>query len=253
MKILGIIVCIFILSAVCIAEEADYWDWKGGKEMSKGNYSTALADFNKSVSQDPSYVDGWMHKGDAQKALKLYNGSLESYNTVLKLAPDKAESVWNNEASIYDSTGNLKGAFDAVVNATSANPKSAGNWYTAGIYLQRMGNFSAASKYFDNATAINPQYKEAFYRNGLSMYSIGKLTDAISLFDNATAIDPKWTPAYIGKAMALESGGNYAEALNNYNKVLELDKGNAQAKYGKMHMLLVLKKNNDAAIAFINL
>lgn len=253
MKILGIIVCFFILSAVCIAQETDYWDWKGGKEMANRNYSSALAYFNKALSQDPKYVDAWIHRGDAQKALKLYNDSIESYNNALKLAPDKGESIWNSEASIYDSAGDLKSAFNAEVNATALNPNSAGDWYTAGVYLQRMGNFSAALKYFDNATTINPQYKEALYRKGLSMYSMGRLTDAISLYNNATAIDPKWTPAYIGKAMALEASGNYAEALNNYNNVLELDKGNGQAKYGRMHMLLVLKKNNDAAMAFINL
>ena len=54
MKIFGILVCVFLLSAICMAEETEYFDWKGSKLYASKNYTDALVYFEKALSQDPA-------------------------------------------------------------------------------------------------------------------------------------------------------------------------------------------------------
>jgi tetratricopeptide (TPR) repeat protein len=63
-----------------MAEETEYFDWKGNKLYTGKNYTGALAYFDKAVSQDPNYIDAWIHRGDTLKAMKSWNESIESYS-----------------------------------------------------------------------------------------------------------------------------------------------------------------------------
>jgi tetratricopeptide (TPR) repeat protein len=74
-----LILSIFIMndSGTCIDASKNY-DSMGNKLYSAGNYSEAMDYFNKSIDQNSSYIDAWIHKGNAQKALRQYNASLLS-------------------------------------------------------------------------------------------------------------------------------------------------------------------------------
>ena len=77
MRLFNIAVCFLILSTLCAAEDSSaYFDELGNKLYSTKNYRESLDYFNKSLNQDKNNVDAWIHKGDAQRALKDYNGSL---------------------------------------------------------------------------------------------------------------------------------------------------------------------------------
>lgn len=50
------------------------------------DYAGAMDYYDKAVKQDPNFLTGWIHKGDTQRALKDYNGSLVSYGYALLLS-----------------------------------------------------------------------------------------------------------------------------------------------------------------------
>ena len=79
-----VLLSIIMICTLCMAEEADYYDWKGLKSCSAKNYSGSIAYFDQSIEMDPTYIDAWVHKGDALKAMKDYNGSVDSYLSALQ-------------------------------------------------------------------------------------------------------------------------------------------------------------------------
>jgi len=66
-------------------------------------------------------------------------------------------------------------------------------------------------------------------------------------------IDPKFKQAYVAKGMALEAAGKYSEAQQAYDAALQIDPAYAQALIGKMHVLLALKKSQEAMEIFVKL
>jgi tetratricopeptide (TPR) repeat protein len=53
--------------------------------------------------------------------------------------------------------------------------------------------------------------------------------------------------------MAMEAVGKYAEAQQAYDDALQIDPAYAQALIGKMHVLLALKKPQEAMQIFVKI
>ena len=181
MKIFGILVCIFLLSTVCVAEETGYFDWMGSKLYATKNYTEALSYFGKALSQDPGYIDAWIHKGDTQRALKDFNGSLVSYNAALQIDSKKA-AAWSGITEAYTAMKNLSNASIAAAKATELD-NSKGNWLREGNLLQLQGMYKEASEKYDGAIALDPLYKDALYKKGVTLMALSNLPEAAKQFD----------------------------------------------------------------------
>ena len=123
LRILGLLICIFILSAVCLAEEKEYFDWKGSKLLASRNYTGALVYFDKATNQDPKFVDAWVHKGDTEMAMRDYNGSLKSYNEAVKIQSNKT-SAWSGLTNAYSALNDYAKASTATAKMTELDPKN---------------------------------------------------------------------------------------------------------------------------------
>ena len=100
MRIITLSFCLFIIASVCAAEETAYFDWKGLKSYAAKNYTESLIYFDKAIEQDPNYLDAWVHKGDAQRAQKDYNASLESYGGALRRKNDSTAGLVGTDRGI---------------------------------------------------------------------------------------------------------------------------------------------------------
>jgi hypothetical protein len=82
MKIVGIALCLLVLSLISIGagtlETSKVFVSEGLKQYSTKNYSIALSYFDSAIGQDPSNIVAWIYKGDTQRAMKSYNESLVS-------------------------------------------------------------------------------------------------------------------------------------------------------------------------------
>lgn len=251
MKSLYIAICLFMLTTVCIAEETAYFDWRGNQLYASRNYTDALGYFDKAISQEPTYIDAWIHKGDTQKAMKDYNGSIESYSAALKLDENKTVA-WSGIVNDYIALKNYANASAAAAKITQVDNKSA-NWYREGDLLQMQGLYSEAIAKYDGALSLDPKNKNAMYKKGISLMATGNIAQATPLFSQVIEIDPNYKQAYNAQGVALEASGNYIEAQKAYDKALVLDPNNAQFLNNKMHILLALKKQSEAMQIFVKL
>ena len=118
-----------------MAEETEYFDWKGSKLYAAKNYTESLAYFDKAVTQEPGYIDAWVHKGDAQRALKDYNGSLASYNAALQIDGKKV-SAWSGVTESFTALKDYANASNAAARATQLDNKSKANWLRNEIFYR---------------------------------------------------------------------------------------------------------------------
>ena len=159
MKSFNLLLCVFVLSAICAAEETEYLDWKANKLYSSKNYTEALTYFDQAISQDQNYLSSWVGKGNTQKALKDYNGSIQSYSRALELDPMNAVAS-SGIVDAYLAAKDYDNATNAISRAKEANPSNKGIWLKSGNLLMSNGDYEAAVAEFDGALAIDSQYKD---------------------------------------------------------------------------------------------
>jgi tetratricopeptide (TPR) repeat protein len=152
-----------LLVPICSAEDAAiYYDKLGSKQYSAGNYTDALSYFNSSIDLNSSYADAWIHKGDALRALKGYNSSIDAYARAAKLDARK-DAAWSGTADAYRAMKDYANASAAAAKATARSSKNKGYWLKEGQLLQMQGLFEESVPKFDGALALDPNYRDALY------------------------------------------------------------------------------------------
>lgn len=83
--------------------------------------------------------------------------------------------------------------------------------------------------------------------------TLGKYEDARALFDQVLEVDPNFKQAYLASGLALEADGKHVEAQQEYDKALQIDPAYSPALISKMHVLLALKKTDEALQMFLKI
>lgn len=250
MRVVSAALCFLMLCAVCSAYETEYFDWKGLQLYASKNYTDAIEQFDKATAQDPLYVDGWVHKADAQRAMKDYNGSLLNYSRALEIYRNSTTSL-TGMVEAYTALKDYPNASVAAARLTKLGPNNKANWLREGNLLQMQGLYNESTAKYERAVALDDKYKDALYREGISFMALGDDAKALVLFNKIIEIDSKYKQAYNAKGLALEAAKNYAQALESYDKALEIDPKWTLASANRIQALLALRKLNDSMRAFV--
>ncbi|OPY51021.1 MAG: lipoprotein NlpI [Methanosaeta sp. PtaU1.Bin060] len=243
--------CLIVPCAISSAYETEYFDWKGLQFYAVKNYTAAIEQFDKAIAQDPNYVDGWVHKADAQRALKDYNASLKNYSCALDIDRNKTTAL-SGIVVAYTAQKDYANASVAAARLTEIGPKNKANWLQEGNLLQMQGLYNESRAKYEGALAIDKKYKDALYREGISYMALGDDAQAIGLFDQALQIDPNYKQALNAKGLALEGERNYADALYAYDEALDIDPKWTTARANRAQALLALGRLNDSMREFVN-
>lgn len=250
MRSIGWIIClmiaIFALSSSGVCQDAsNYYDSLAGKLVSAGNLSEGLDLFNKSLDQNQSNDKVWVHKGNAEKALRDYNASIRSYNKAIDLE-DRNAAAWSGLADAYTVKMDYRNATVAVRQLTGIDPKNKGYWLRIGTLQQMQGDFGNATSSLDRALAIDEKYKDALYRKAISELSANKTAEATALLDQVIAADSKNKQAYNARGQARQIEGDHKKAISEYEKALQIDPKWSPAQINKMHALFALGRQKEA-------
>jgi tetratricopeptide (TPR) repeat protein len=169
----GIIVGIFLLlllifSPVTAADLADQY-FNEGLNLSKlGQYSDAVAAYDKAVFIRPNNADAWNNRGVALDNLGQYSEAISSYDKAIALKPGYADA-----------------------------------WYNRGVALRKLGRYAEAVTSYDQVLAIRPDYIEAWLNRGVALDYLGQYEDAIASYDQALVLQPEYAPALENREIAL--------------------------------------------------
>ena len=250
--IVALSLCLIILCSLCLAEETDYYDWKGLKSFAAKNYSESIAYFDIAIKQDPTYIDAWLHKGDAQRAMKDYNASLQSYKGALQVK-NNTKAAWSGMIETYIALNNYQQAAESAIKVTEIEPNRKENWQKEGNLLQMHGDYESALAKYDGALNLDRNYVDALYRKALSRMAQGNNSDAMSLLDQVLAKDPKQKGAYNAQGLILEAEGKYALAREAYENASRIDPLWGQPRINDVHSLQALGRTDDAMRIFVTL
>ncbi len=198
-------------------EAAAYFN-KGVELYNAGKYDEAIAQFEKSIGEDPNLVeaDEWI----ATIYLRQGNNAaaVERYQKLLARKPSTASRVSLGLA--YLKTGDVPAAVKILKEATAIDPKNAVGWNNLSMAYLRSGDNAGAKAAAEKALALDAGYAPAHVNLG-NYYLADNQTDAaVASFYKALELDANQPDAYYGLGEAYSFSGDNKQAGDNYVKYL---------------------------------
>ena len=112
-----------VMTRAPVASAVDFTK-KGFDAFIKGNYTTALDLYNRSISADPKYTRAWIEKGNVLVKLNRTSEAISSFDSALALENNLA-IVWNSRGEALMTMGNFTQARDSFDKALQFAPEYA--------------------------------------------------------------------------------------------------------------------------------
>ena len=143
-----------------VLELIQRWFNLGLKQVTAGEYASAVASWEKALKLDPNLSEAWHNRGSALGRLGRYEEAIESFDRALEIAVNNYQA-WNDRAhALYQ----LQKWEAAVVSWSKAIEFMPGNhlfWYNRGCALEQLQRLSEAIASYEKALEIKPDFQLA--------------------------------------------------------------------------------------------
>lgn len=122
----------------------------------KGQFETAIEDFNKAISMNPSnslLVQIYLNLGAAELKLETFDVALADYNKALEISP-RNPSIYNFRGYANYKMGNFVDAINDYNNAIDLDPNNAPSYYNRGMTYLKTSEKSKACMDFHKACSL---------------------------------------------------------------------------------------------------
>ena len=157
-------------------------------EIKRKSFDKAIADCNKAIELDSTFIDAFYYIGIA-------NNDRYEYNT----------------------------AIDYFKKAINFNPKHAKSWNNMGFSYEKLKQFDKAIEAYKKAVGFEPIYALAYYNMANSYKHKEQLDYAINAYKRATEIDPDYAFAWFFMGFAYLDKNDYHSAIQNLDKAIKIN------------------------------
>jgi tetratricopeptide (TPR) repeat protein len=186
---------------------------QGVHHLETGNYSAALAAFDKVIELNAWDYRPWINRGNALANLGRTEEAIASYDRAIALKPDFS-IVWMNRGDVLFDSELYQEALSSWDRALELEPDSGETWYKRGLALGRgLGFWPEALASFEMALQLNLDDAETWFNHGLSLGALDRWEEAIASWDKTLERQPDYAEAWVNKGVGYQKLGRYALAI----------------------------------------
>lgn len=157
---------------------------KGKKFESKGNYSDAIAAYERALSESPGDPDILFALGIVARKMGILPVAEEMFRSVYGLLPDSVEAATNLAITI-NNQDRPEEAIEIYKSLLMTNPEHVATWINLGNAVIRTGDFGKAEIFIQEALRLKPASIEALTNMSELMMVKGDYEAALTLIDKA--------------------------------------------------------------------
>ena len=139
-------------------ELIESWFNLGLKQVSVGEFTKAVASWEKALSINPNLSEAWHNRGSALGRLGDYQAAIESFQNALAIDPENYQA-WNDRAHALYQLQNWTEAADSWSNAIKIMPGNHLFWYNRGCALEQLQRWDEAIASHEKALSIMPNFQ----------------------------------------------------------------------------------------------
>ena len=134
------------------------WFNLGLKQVSAGEFTKAIASWEKALKINPNLSEAWHNRGSALGRLGSYEAAVESFQSALEIDPQNYQA-WNDRAHALYQLENWAEAVDSWSNAINIMPGNHLFWYNRGCALEQLEKWQDAIASYEKALEIKPDFQ----------------------------------------------------------------------------------------------
>lgn len=171
---------------------------QGNQMFKEEKFDVALALYREFQQKNPaayqiliSIGDCYREKGEFEKAIENYNGTLEAAQKDAVMGKEMAAKALAGIGNCYVKQGKLQEAQDFFRKSIESSPKDEVLAYNVGeIYFSNQ-NPDEALKYFDIASQIKPEWPDPYLKLGYVYLNKGDNASAVAKFEKFLSLEPE--------------------------------------------------------------
>jgi S1-C subfamily serine protease/lipoprotein NlpI len=153
----------------------------------RGNYRSAIADYNSTLAINPNFTEVYFRRGIAYSSLQHWPEAMADYTRSIAVAPAHSEA--------YIHRGNIRNI---------------------------LRDWRGAKSDFNVAIGLNPNLAAAYIGRGQALCELNDCQLALSDYQRAISLSPTSAYAYNSRAFAYHRLGNTKSAISSYITAAEL-------------------------------
>eukprot|EP01104_Vermistella_antarctica_P011610 TRINITY_DN3259_c0_g1_i1.p1 TRINITY_DN3259_c0_g1~~TRINITY_DN3259_c0_g1_i1.p1 ORF type:complete len:828 (-),score=152.43 TRINITY_DN3259_c0_g1_i1:364-2847(-) len=186
-----------------------------------GDLNSAIQDFTRAITLDPSCSDAWKRRGQSKAALQLDNDAIADLTKAMHICKD--HEVCHQRGLAYYKIKNYSKALSDFENASRLDASNPLSWNHMGLCLNGIGNPTAAIAAHKHAIELKPDFKEAFANMAQAYRDNGDFQNAEKYFSTAISLDPNYVHSYHLRGLARFGVGEHTKALGDFRKALQIN------------------------------
>jgi S1-C subfamily serine protease/Flp pilus assembly protein TadD len=156
----------------------------------KGDYPSAIADYNRALEIDPKFLEIYFRRGIARSLTKDWPGAEADYTRAIAIDAEHPEA-YLHRGSMRNIQSNWQGAKVDFNTAIYLNPHVAAAYLGRGFALCELNDCQHGIKDYDRAIVLDPNSAEAYNRRAHAYHRLGNNRDAIANYVTAAELYQK--------------------------------------------------------------
>ncbi len=141
-------------------ELIESWFNLGLKQVSAGEFTKAIASWEKALKINPNLSEAWHNRGSALGRLGDYESAITSFQNALTIDPNNYQA-WNDRAHALYQLENWAEAIVSWNNALKIVPANHLFWYNRGCGLEQLEYWTEAIISYEKSLEIKPDFQPA--------------------------------------------------------------------------------------------
>ena len=208
-----------------------YNSW-GNVKFSQGDYSGAIADFERAIQLKPDYAEAYNNRGLAKHELGDHEDALADYERAIQLKPELSV-VYSNQGLTKQALGDLDAAIVAYDKAIQLKDDDAVAYTNRGCVWDQMGEYDTALADYETAIQLKPDFVEAYSNRGLMKYELGDHFGALADYETTIQLKPDYPNVYNNRGLVKIKFNRHTDAIIDFNIAIQLKPDYAEAHFNR--------------------
>lgn len=196
---------------------------RGLTKFDKGDFSGAIADFDRAIQTQSDYAEAYFYRGLAYFELKDLPKSMADYNKAIDVNAGYVDAYYNR-AILLSTMGDKPGAIADYTQVIRLDQNFAAAYNNRGLALSELGDQKQAIDDFNQALQINPGRANTYFNRGLALFRIGNDRSALADYTQAIQLNSNYAKAYANRGITLVRMGDRQGAIANLQQAARLFK-----------------------------
>lgn len=174
--------------------------------MSKGDFKTALVDYDKSIALNPTFVGTLTNRGLIRRHSGRTQAAMTDFNQVILLAP--TSNAYLNRGLLFRDMEVFDKSLSDLSQAIALDESNAQAFLERGFLQTQMKAYKAAITDYTATLQLQPMNATAYFYRGDAYCLMNKLVLGIDDFSKAIQLNPNNGRTYFFRSRAYQALGN---------------------------------------------